>query len=128
VAQAGLFCEEGRKSILILVLITRKKAEIDSKAKPDESSVTIESAWPTCSTSRNDAQPLPEIGGVSAVPVLHPSIVVGPGLGSGPLFIVLAGTPGFELILDCFLILLLAGQGVRPLTAVPPFAGADDDS
>jgi len=65
----GRFVKKGEKGILILAPIIRKKAENNSDAEPDESSVAVgfRAAY-VFDISQTDGQPLPEIGSVNGDP------------------------------------------------------------
>jgi antirestriction protein ArdC len=65
----GRFVKKGEKGILILAPIIRKKAENNSGAEPDESSVTVgfRAAY-VFDLTQTDGQPLPEIGSVNGDP------------------------------------------------------------
>ncbi len=65
----GRFVKKGEKGILILAPIIRKKAETNSEAEADESSVAVgfRAAY-VFDISQTDGQPLPEIGSVNGDP------------------------------------------------------------
>jgi antirestriction protein ArdC len=68
----GRFVKKGEKGILILAPIIRKKAESNSEAELDESSVAVgfRAAY-VFDISQTDGQPLPEIGSVYGDPREH---------------------------------------------------------
>jgi antirestriction protein ArdC len=65
----GRFVKKGEKGIMILAPVIRQKAENNTEAEPDESSVAVgfRAAY-VFDISQTDGQPLPEIGSVNGDP------------------------------------------------------------